>query len=100
MTTDLSQIKTEGWVSLRQFLQIANITYPTGRRWVKWKMIKSVRRGHTICIMASEIKRFLEEGTLPPDESIAGPDREREKKYRDKMLGIKTGEDNDEPTQP
>lgn len=61
------------WMSLRQFgLTVADVTYHTVRRWMFLKMINVVRVGGTNRIYEEEIRRFLQEGTLPPD-----PERQR-----------------------
>jgi hypothetical protein len=63
-------LKARGWVALRDFCTIADVSYPTGLKWCKLKMINFIQVGGTKRIYAEEIERFLKEGTLPPDEDL------------------------------
>lgn len=70
-----------GWVSLRQFCKIANISYPTALRWVKIGHIRYVQVGGIKRIYQEELARFLKEGTLPPDPEAWEKMREYQRQY-------------------
>jgi hypothetical protein len=57
-------LHTRGWLSLREFCYIADITYPTGLRWCKLDMIKYIQVGGIKRVYEEEIVRFLQSGTL------------------------------------
>ena len=78
----LAAVRTRGWVSLRDFCTIADITYPTAVRWAKLDMIKYVQVGGTKRIYEEEIARFLQHGTLKPDEEKRQTEIKRREEYR------------------
>lgn len=83
---DLSNIKARGWVSLRDFLKIADITYPTALRWCKLGMINYTQVGGTKRIYEEEIARFLREGTLKPNPEKFEAEKAKREEYRQNGL--------------
>ena len=57
-------LSSRGWLSLRDFCSIADITYPTALRWCKLDMIVYTQVGGIKRIYEEEIARFLRHGTL------------------------------------
>lgn len=79
--------KVMGWVSLKDFCsKIADVSYQTGLIWCKQERIKFVQVGGMRRIYEDEIRRFLREGTLPPNEEVR---RKMAQKYMD--YRIRTG---------
>jgi hypothetical protein len=74
-----------GWVTLPEFCKVANITYPTALRWCKLDMINFVQYGGQKRIYAEEIKRFLQFGTLPPNQERLSREREIRHQKRRKV---------------
>lgn len=68
---------SENWVSLRQFIVVAKISYPTGIKWINERRIHATRRGNTWQISEAELQRFLKEGTRPPESTFRFPSQER-----------------------
>ena len=76
-----TRIHDRGWISLREFLSVADITYPTALRWCRLKMINYVQVGGTKRIYAEEIARFLKYGTLTPEPKAHADEKARRLKY-------------------
>ena len=73
-----------GWVSLREFAQIARVSYPTVTRWTKLKMINFTQVGGQKRIYEEEIRRFIENGTLEPDPEAHAEELKRFKDYQER----------------
>lgn len=73
----LADLKTRGWVSLRGFCGVADITYPTALRWAKLGMIQFTQVGGQKRIYEDEIARFLQFGTLPPNPEAQKAERDK-----------------------
>jgi hypothetical protein len=69
----LEVLQRRGWVTLRDFSKIANVSYPTVNRWARLEMVRFVQVGGQKRVYEEEIRRFLEFGTLPgsPDKLAA-----------------------------
>lgn len=74
--------KERGWVTLRQFTEIADITYMTALRWCKLGMIQYVQVGGHRRVYEEEIARFLQYGTLPADPKAYQEEKERRAAYK------------------
>ena len=70
-------LHNRGWVSLREFLKIAEVTYPTALRWCRLKMINYIQVGGTKRVYQDEIRRYLTKGTLPPDPEELAKEKDR-----------------------
>ena len=77
---DQLSIKDRGWVSLKQFAKVANVTYMTARRWANLEMIRTKKVGGITRIYEDELARFLRDGTLAPNKEK----HQAEKNYRAK----------------
>lgn len=75
-------IHGRGWVSLREFLKIADVTYPTALRWCHLGMIKYTQVGGVKRVFQEEIARFLREGTLPPDKVALANEKQKRIGYQ------------------
>jgi excisionase family DNA binding protein len=60
-----------GWISLRQFADLADISYPTARKLRDEGKIDYVMVGDQCRIYAEEVERFLRHGNLPPPDATA-----------------------------
>jgi hypothetical protein len=78
----LAGIRNRGWVSLRQFCVIADITYPTALRWISLGMINYVQVGGMKRVYEEEIARFMQYGTLKPPEDKLAEYKARRKRYQ------------------
>jgi len=81
-TNPLAEVKSRGWVSLRDFCKIADITYPTALRWTKLEMIRFTQVGGIKRIYEEEIARFIKEGTLPPNPEKLRILNQKREEYR------------------
>lgn len=65
-TVDLNKIanalNTRGWISLRQFAALIDVSYPTGLAMVNRGSVNAIRVGGIWRIYAIEVKRFQHEG--------------------------------------
>ncbi len=64
-SNDLAALATRGWVSLRQFANIAGVSYPTVCRMRDRGNIQTTQVGGIFRVNADEVKRFLRDGNLP-----------------------------------
>ena len=78
----LQNTKKRGWVSLRQFAQVADISYPTALRWCRLKMIVWEPHGGTKRVYQDELARYLREGTLPPDPEELAKEKAKREDYK------------------
>lgn len=64
-TSGIAQLASQGWVSLRQFAFLINVSYPTALAIKKRGEVKVVPVGGINRVYAKEVERFLIEGNLP-----------------------------------
>jgi excisionase family DNA binding protein len=60
-----NRIGSEGYVTLKTFASIVDVTYPTALGMVKSKRVLAVQVGGRWRIFESEVNRFLREGNHP-----------------------------------
>jgi hypothetical protein len=82
-TTLVEAAKERGWVTLRQFTEVADITYMTALRWCKLGMINYVQVGGQRRIYEEELARFLAYGTLPADPKAFAEEKQRRLVYKE-----------------
>jgi len=82
----LAGLRDRGWVSLRDFTKIADITYQTALRWARLEMINFKQVGGTKRIYEEEIARFLKEGTLQPNAEKLAAEKEKREEYKQNGL--------------
>lgn len=58
----IAALASRGWVSLRQFAKIIDISYPTAMRMKDSGKVSTIRVGGIHRVYSTEVKRFLEEG--------------------------------------
>ena len=80
--SDFSSMRNRGWVSLRDFCKIADVTYPTALRWCKLDMILFVQVGGTKRIYEEEIARFIQHGTLKADPEKRQAEKDKRTEYK------------------
>ncbi len=78
----LGEMRNRGWVSLRDFCKIADVTYPTALRWCKLDMIQFVQVGGTKRIYEEEIARFIQHGTLKADPIKRQHEKDKRAEYK------------------
>lgn len=61
----LSGIRERGWVTLKDFAVIADVSYYTVLHWARTEQIRTFQAGHKMRVYEEEIARFLRHGTLP-----------------------------------
>jgi hypothetical protein len=73
-------IKDRGWVSLREFAKIANVTYMTARRWALLEIIRATPVGGQFRVYEDELRHFLQHGTRPgnPEKKAAWTQKRKE----------------------
>jgi len=91
-------IKDRGWVSLREFAKIANVTYMTARRWAILEIIKATPVGGQFRVYEDEIRHFLQFGTRRPNPEKHAVWTAKRKEYSARSIpGKRKGQTNAEP---
>jgi predicted site-specific integrase-resolvase len=75
-------MRDRGWVTLREFCKIADITYPTALRWAKLKQIAYVQVGGVKRVYEEEIARFIQQGTLKADPEARAELKAKREEYQ------------------
>lgn len=84
-------LRDRGWVSLRTFASsVADISYPTALRWCKLKMLNYQQVGGTKRVYEEEIARFIQHGTLPPDQELRQAEKDKREEYKQNGLKNRT----------
>lgn len=66
-------LATRGWISLRQFAQIIEVSYPTVLAMQKRGEISTVKVGGLWRVYTDEVQRFLAFGNLPQGKGEETP---------------------------
>ena len=69
-----AQLRSKGWITLREFALIAGVSYPTALRWAKMRMIRFNQVGGHKRVYTEEVERFKLHGTLPPQAVVVAVD--------------------------
>jgi len=81
-SAEFGGLKNRGWVTLRDFAKIADVTYVTVLRWVKLEMINVKQNGGFKRVYQDEIARYLRDGTLPPNPEKLAADKAKRAEYQ------------------
>src|SRR3954468_10953212 len=82
----LALARDRGWVSLRDFCKIADVTYPTALRWCKLDMINFVQVGGVKRIYEEELARFIQHGTLKADPEKRQAEKDKRAEYKQNAI--------------
>ena len=72
-SNEIAALSLRGYVSLRQFAKIIDVSYPTAVKLMKEGKVDGIKVGGITRIYANEVNRYLLEGNKEQDEGSNTP---------------------------